>query len=113
MLRNSRQTILEMKVNSQVDDSLFVFRPPPGAMLLTPQGAIQQEPGGLDLLDDMVGWLRRYYPAPEKQRGSWVPYLGLPLAALIIVLGEVRRRRVLRARRGAKPAGMEYEHVST
>jgi hypothetical protein len=78
-------TVLEARVNGQVDDALFQFRPSPGALYVEP-GAFpkQTEPGGLELLDDLVYWIRQHI-RPRKQQGhTWTIYvlIGLPILAI-------------------------------
>jgi hypothetical protein len=90
-------TVESLEVND-VADSLFDFKPSPGALLLSdsrsPGGKspLQTAPGGLDILDRLAGWIRAHMRRDNSIRStaySWCVGLG---PVLVIVLLEVWRR---------------------
>jgi hypothetical protein len=85
--------VLEARAND-VDDALFRFTPPPGALDQTTEPWRQTEPGGLDHLDSLVGWVRGQFPdrRPPAPGFPWGYLAGAP-ALLGIVAWEVWLRR--------------------
>lgn len=94
---DSRITLIKISAND-VDDAAFQFRPAPGSLSYDPDdpdSSLQQtEPGGLDYLDDLSGWLSRYFPAASTVGGDWLGYAGY-LAALpfLLVIAFCERKR--------------------
>jgi hypothetical protein len=84
-IRYATNTILEIDVN-RVNDDLFRFRPPPGALQLDrDRPALQIRPGGLDHLDRLSQWVRRH--TSSKQFGSPMRRTGrIPGAAAILAI---------------------------
>jgi hypothetical protein len=75
--------VLEARAND-VDDGLFEFQPPPGALDLSRATApVQTQPGGLDHLDNLVAWARRHRQVPSPGWEFPAYLAGLPLLGLI------------------------------
>jgi len=95
-LTDSLTEILEVKVN-QVEDEMFEFRPPPGALRFAASRSefpVQTQPGGLDHLDNLVHWIQKYHPRRPPPPPSSSQYLmGLPALAVILCCEGWRRWR--------------------
>jgi hypothetical protein len=101
VLNDSNVTILEVKVNDQVDEGLFRFQPPPGALLTRPGAPPKQiEPGGGEMLDDLARWARRHVPLGPPPARQWPAYLALGLPVVLVGCWEAllwKRKRAARA----------------
>jgi hypothetical protein len=82
--KDTRVGVLEARAND-VDDSLFEFRPPPGALDLSrAKEPVQTEPGGLDHLENLGAWIGRHYQATVAPEPEVEGYLaGLPVLGFI------------------------------
>jgi len=95
---DSRIDILSIKVND-VADSVFEFHPRPGSLLYRADDPnsqpTQTQPGGLEHLDNLVEWTKRYHPPETNAFGGALGYCGclagVPFLA-VIVYCEIRRR---------------------
>jgi hypothetical protein len=86
--------VLEARVND-VEDDLFVFCPPPGALRLDTAGPAQTEPGGHDHLDALAHWAEvNCLETDPTANGTALGYLaGLPVLVLVAAAEGWRRRR--------------------
>jgi hypothetical protein len=85
-------SLIEVSIND-VDDGVFEFRPPPGAVLLKPgDQPIQTHQGGLDHLDHIVEWVQHHSSSMSPRTDSATGYLAALPAVLIILVCEVYRR---------------------
>jgi hypothetical protein len=54
--------ILDVRLNEQVRDELFRFKPLPGSIQFTKQGVFKQEfPGAADCFDNIIAWTQKHY----------------------------------------------------
>jgi hypothetical protein len=106
---DTRFRVLEARAND-VDDSLFEFRPPPGALDLSrPKEPVQTEPGGLDHLDNLAAWVRAHRSAVSLGPEVEAYLTGLPLLGLIVAYEFWRRWR----RNRAAPVGEKHHDLQT
>jgi hypothetical protein len=79
-------TVLRVRLNEQVEDARFEFKPRPGSVGKIGDGPLRQAvPGGEEYLDEMVEWIRRYRPQTEAptSRSGWVNWTDIALGALL------------------------------
>lgn len=71
-LIDSRVRILDVRLNDDVDGSIFQPEPlPPGAIVLHTDGRYEQaRPGGVEQLDRLAGWLESRYAARGPDEAS-------------------------------------------
>lgn len=88
-VHNTRVQVLEARAND-VDESLFEFRPPPGALDQSrTNDPVQTEPGGLDHLENLAVWIQKHYSwagaamAPEPEVRGYVLAM-LPVLGFIV-----------------------------
>ena len=97
-------TVLGARVNDRVDENLFQFRPPSGALYVEPGASPKQtESGGLDQLDNLSNWIRQHIRLQPQQGHTWPLYLILGLPVFGIGCWEVLLWSRRRSRRG--PSG--------
>lgn len=99
-------TVLRVRLNEQVEDARFEFKPLPGSVGQIGDRPLRQVvPGGEEYLDDVVAWIRRYSPGvkmPKSQTG-WINWSDLGLGALlggVVVLALFWRPRWISRRGG-------------
>jgi hypothetical protein len=67
---NAHLHVVDARVNDDVPDALFDFRPRPGSVeVQMNKNFAQSVPGGLDYFDDLAGWIKRrvsYEPVPPR-----------------------------------------------
>jgi hypothetical protein len=82
---NTLNLVLEARAND-VDDGLFEFRQPPGALDVSrPTDPVQTQPGGLDdYVEHLAGWIQSHKQVmpPAFKVGDYLA--GLPALALIV-----------------------------
>jgi hypothetical protein len=86
--------IVEARVND-VRQEMFAYQPPPGSLRLSASSPPQQVvSGGLDHLDDLVLWCRRFAPARQVRHSLWKYGSGLtPLILIVLCEAWIWRRR--------------------
>lgn len=91
-IKDAMLHMLQIKAND-VDESVFEYQPPAGALLLSGLASSQQtRPGGLDHLDNLVRWINAYFP-PAQLRVSLRPaYVSLLLAISVMAVWEISLR---------------------
>ncbi|HTU94141.1 MAG TPA: hypothetical protein VMF69_28945 [Gemmataceae bacterium] len=78
-------TVLRVRLNEQVDDARFQFKPLPGSIgKIGDQPLRQAVPGGEEYLDEVVEWIRRYSPQTDAptSRAGWANWSDIALGAL-------------------------------
>jgi hypothetical protein len=90
---------------NDVDDDVFSYTPPPGALRIDENlHAEQVVPGGEDLINDLGDWMRRHAMAPKQNDNAWAR------AGLLLIAGavgfEVWLRRATALRFGRRMCGL-------
>ncbi len=81
--RDATIVLSELQVNS-VDEKLFQFDPPPGALRVGPGGEpVQTHPGGREHLQQLASWLQRLSPLPERKPSRKTLWIAVSVFALI------------------------------
>lgn len=78
-------TVLHVRLNEQVEDARFEFKPLPGSVgKIGDQPLRQVVPGGEEYLDEVVEWIRRYAPhnAVPSKPSLWANWSDIALGAL-------------------------------
>jgi hypothetical protein len=94
-VRDTTLSVLHAAVND-VDDSVFEFHPPPGALLMRAFGPpVQIRAEGLDHLDNLARWIQNRSAPRSGDVSSFAPLAGVPFL-VIIALCEYWRLRQAR-----------------
>jgi len=95
-------TIIDVRVNDQVDDSIFEPKPmPPGALLMSRDHTYKQiVPAGFEHMDNLADWLNRtgrIAEPPASPRTAVWEYVVIAAAAGIVVAFGSKRRAGMRS----------------
>ena len=85
--KNAKHDVLEVHIND-VDDSVFVWEPSPGALRLPDDAPpVQAKPGGIEHVATIASWVQRYHrlSTPPSSKVSPVVVWGAVLVGLLIV----------------------------
>jgi hypothetical protein len=102
--------VLEVRLNGDVQDSVFRFEPLPGSVETDANERTRQVvPGGLDYLEEVIQWINRFFVfAPTDAGATWatsealIEY-GIICAAVVGLLGSRIRARRQRGKGDRKP----------
>jgi hypothetical protein len=95
--KNAKHEVLEVHIND-VDDAVFQWEPPPGALCL-PDDTLpfQSKPGGIEHIAAMASWVRRHHRLSTPQSATVLPMVGgAILVGLLIVFLPPWKDRLLR-----------------
>lgn len=84
--KHARHDVLEVRIND-VEDSAFAWEPPPGALRIMDNApAVQTKPGGLDHIEQMAQWIRKYHRITPPGQSSMMLPAAVALGALALLL---------------------------